>query len=172
MSTSVRRRFGGVVLPVGELVARSQAQPEPDWAEVYGTELGNDAADAAAECHRLIGLGEPLLACWRYGVLQAVDYYDSARRRGGLGLAAQVFGREPAPTGAAEVDAAFAALAEHLAVRDGWTTPKWAMSLGRTASAPWYVVDVPAYRAIIEQEAPPAFRQRGVFISAHGLDRA
>jgi hypothetical protein len=164
--------FKGSVLSVGELVARAQAAPEPDWKALYGhVGLRNDAADAALECARLLREGESANTGWRFGILQSVDYYDSCVRRGGVELGARVFDREPAPTGSTRLDAAFAALAEHLAVRDGWPVPRWALSAARSTDR-WYVAQSPAFYAEADQQSPPAFRSRGVYISANALDRA
>ena len=165
--------FRGVALSIGELVAQAQAAPEPDWRVLYGhIGLRNDAADAAAHCAQLLKVGESLNACWRFGILQTVDYYNSCVRRGGVELGAQVFDREPQRTGAVEVDAAFAALAEHLAARDGWRPPSWASDPTRSSPHRWYVAQSPAFYAEASQQTPPAFRSRGVFISTNDLDRA
>ena len=164
--------FKGVVLSVGELVARAQAASEPDWGALYGhVGLRNDAADAAQDCARLLSAGESLNTCWRFGILQSVDYYDSCVRRGGVALGAQVFRREPVPTGSTQLDAAFAALAEHLAVRDSWPVPPWAARTARRTDR-WYVAQSPAFYAEADQQSPPAFRSRGIYISANALDRA
>lgn len=42
-----------------------------------------------------------------------------------------VFAREPEPTGWHEINAAFAALADHLSGRDGWTAPEWVRDSAR-----------------------------------------
>lgn len=42
-----------------------------------------------------------------------------------MAVAAQCFSAQPASTGSAQIDAALAALAEHLARRDGSPTPLW-----------------------------------------------
>lgn len=164
--------FKGSVLTVGELIARAQAAPEPDWRTLYGhIGLRNDAADAARDCARLLREDESLSTCWRFGILQSVDYYDSCVRRGGVELGARVFDREPDPTGSPQLDAAFAALAEHLATRDGWCVPVWALNAQRS-TARWYVAQSPAFYAEADEQSPPAFRSRGVYISANALDRA
>ncbi|WP_036923645.1 hypothetical protein [Propionicicella superfundia] len=166
-------KFKGTVVAIGDLVAHAQAAPEPDWAALYGSHrLRNDAAGAAAHCAWLVAEGDSLASCWRFGILQTVDYYDSAMRRGGVELAGQVFAREPAPTGAVEVDAAFAALAEHLAVRDGWEPPVWSQDPARRTDRRWYVAQLPGFRAEADKQTPPAFGSRGVFISANDLSRA
>ncbi|GAB33351.1 mycothiol S-conjugate amidase Mca [Gordonia otitidis NBRC 100426] len=84
--------------------------PDPEWNGTYAAEL--------------LAAGEPLAAAWRFGILQTVDDYTSVLRRSDPTRAASVFDEPPAPTGAVELDAAFAALADHLAERDGWDTPR------------------------------------------------
>lgn len=163
--------FKGTKLSVGELIARATAEPDPDWAAVYGTGLPHDAADEATEVTRLIAMGESLNSGWRFGILQTLDDYNSAVRRGGTALGARVFEREPQRTGADELDAAFAALADHLASRDGWAAPAWASDPGRRTEH-WYPSQSPAFYAEASRQSPPAFRHRGVYISANALNRA
>lgn len=102
-----------------DAAARTPSQRTP------GIRFGvlHTAADNAVTCHHLLADGEGLDGCWRFGILQTLDDYISTRRRGGPELAAQVFSDEPPRTGAPQLDAAFAALADYLAERDGWTTP-------------------------------------------------
>lgn len=66
------------------------------------------------------------------GYSRPLNDYTSTVRRGGPQLAQGVFTDETAPTGAVELDAAFAALAEHLAARDGWSAPAWVEPPGRS----------------------------------------
>ena len=70
-----------------------------------------------------------------------------------------------------EVDAAFAALAEHLAERDGWDVPAWVQDSWRVAAG--WLPSVPSiFHADALRESPRAFRERGIFITARSLDRA
>lgn len=127
--------------------------------------------DNARTCLKMLASGEGLDACWRFGILQTLDDYTSTLRRGGPELASGVFDSEPPRTGAVELDAAFAALAEYLADRDGWTTPSWALSSRRRTEA-WYP-SVPAIlRDEAERQSPEAFRSRGIFITSYSLERA
>ncbi|KAB1943093.1 MULTISPECIES: hypothetical protein [Micrococcales] len=161
--------FRGEVRSVGELLAASLVEPGP----VLATDVGvrHTAAGNAKACRNLLAEGEGLDACWRFGVLQTLDDYTSTLRRGGPGLAAGVFVDEPELTGAGEADAAFAALADHLAERDGWSPPVWALDPARRTTA-WYP-SVPAiFRADADRESPRAFRQRGIFLTARSLFRA
>ena len=139
----------------------AMAQPDTDWRQTHShIGLTGTAVDGARAAADLIAVGEPLIEAWRFGILHTVDTYDSARRRGGTELAAQVFTEEPPPTGSIHVDAAFAALARHLADRDGWPQPAWTMRPERVSPG-WYVAARPAI-----------FREHGVFIAANDLDRA
>lgn len=95
----------------------------------------------------------------------------STLRRGGITLAAQVFAEEPPSTGAAQIDAAFAALADHLAERDGWRAPSWAVDAARRTSS-WYPAVPDVFRAEADRESPRAFRERGIFITGRSLARA
>ena len=150
----------------------AMAQPDTDWRQTHShIGLTGTAVDGARAAADLIAVGEPLIEAWRFGILHTVDTYDSARRRGGTELAAQVFAEEPPPTGSIHVDAAFAALARHLADRDGWPQPAWTMRPERVSSG-WYVAARPAIEAMIRAETPPIFREHGVFIAANDLDRA
>ncbi|MBX3196266.1 MAG: hypothetical protein KF727_14355 [Microbacteriaceae bacterium] len=130
-----------------------------------------DASANAALAARLVEAGEGLDAGWRYGVLQTVDDYLSDLRRGGIELAEKVFDAEPAPTGARELDAAFAALADYFASRDGWTVPAWALDPQRTVER-WYPSVPGIFRAEADRESPPAFLERGIRITARSLLRA
>jgi hypothetical protein len=92
-------------------------------------------------------------------------------RRGGTALAAEVFAAESAPTGSTRVDAAFAALADFLAERDGWPAPDWAMNSARRTDG-WYPAVPAIFRAEAERDSPRAYRQRGILITGRSLDRA
>lgn len=161
--------FRGKVRSVGELLAAALDEPAP----VPATDVGvrHTAAGNAKACRNLLAEGEGLDACWRFGILQTLDDYTSTLCRGGPGLTAGVFVDEPEPTGAGELDAAFAALADHLAERDGWPLPAWALDPARRTTA-WYP-SVPAiFRADAETESPRAFRRRGICLTARSLLRA
>lgn len=161
--------FQGEVLPIGALLER--AQTAPAYQPGDGVGLRHTAADNAARCAVLLAGGEAPEACWRFGILQTLDDYTSTQRRGGTALAAQVFSAVPAPTGSAQVDAAFAALADYLAQRDGWAAPAWAMDPARRTNG-WY----PSVPGIFREEAleasPSAFRDRGILITGRSLERA
>ena len=87
----------------------AMAQPDTDWRQTHShIGLTGTAVDGARAAVDLIAVGELLIEAWRFGILHTVDTYDSARRRGGTELAAQVFAEEPPPTGSIHVDAAFA----------------------------------------------------------------
>ncbi len=133
--------------------------------------LLHTAADNATACRHLLADGEGLNGCWRFGILQTLDDYTSTLRRGGPELAAQVFSDEPPRTGAVQLDAAFAALADYLAERDGRTVPAWALDPTR-ATESWYPAVPTVLRAEADAESPKAFRSRGILITSRSLDRA
>jgi hypothetical protein len=113
------------------------------------------------------GASGPVL--WRHTVLQVLDDYESARRHDRDAVAVAT-GR-PDLTGDVRVDASLAALAEHLAVRDGWPVPAWTTEPGRVADG-WLVCAMPAMLPFAEAETPPAFRAHGVLVTSGGLARA
>lgn len=123
------------------------------------------------QCAALLAAGDSLDACWRFGILQTLDDYTSTLRRSGTTLAAEVFAAEPAPTGSVQLDAAFAALADYLAERDGWQAPDWAADAARRTDG-WYPAVPAIFRAEAERESPRAFRERGILITGRSLDRA
>lgn len=161
--------FQGEVLSIGALLGRAQAVP----TTVPGTGVGvrHTAADNAARTATLLSEGDTLEAGWRFGILQTLDDYTSTLRRGGAQLAAEVFAAEPAPTGSLQLDAAFAALADHLGERDGWQTPAWALNPVRRTEG-WFPAVPAIFRAEAEQDGPKAFRERGIFITGRSLNRA
>ncbi|WP_228512775.1 hypothetical protein [Clavibacter sp. VKM Ac-2872] len=84
-----------------------------------------------------------------------------------------MFTEAPAPTGSVELDASFAALAEYLAERDGWTPPAWTSAAWRSvAPAVWWASTPGIYRDLALEESPRPFRDRGIWITLSGLARA
>ena len=135
------------------------------------TARGLTAAGAAIQARRMLAEGEPLLAVWRYCLVQLLDDYTGEARRAGVAQASRRFEAEPATTGSGEVDAGLAALAEHLARRDGWSAPAWAYTSGRYTQHWWFVTPLRGMHATALQQSPASFRKRGVFITADALSR-
>lgn len=77
---------------------------------------------------------------------------------------------EPAPTGDEHWDVFLAALAEHLAAKDGRGAPTWVES--RSLHRFWFPFNTPAARVDAVVHAPAAFRRRGVYVSAQELNVA
>ncbi|GAA2406375.1 hypothetical protein GCM10010191_12970 [Actinomadura vinacea] len=77
---------------------------------------------------------------------------------------------EPATSEDQRWDVLLAALAEHLAARDGRGAPPWAEPhrLGRF----WFPFNTPSARADAIVHAPAAFRRRGVFVASQELEVA
>lgn len=132
----------------------------------------HSARGAAAEAARLLAQGEPLKHLWRYVVLQLLDDYTSTLRHRGTDAAAAMWQDEPEATGEPRVDAALAALAEHLARRDRWPVPVWALDPVRETVQWWFVTDLAGLHPRALVESPPSFRKRGVFITSDALARA
>ncbi len=159
--------FRGKVLSVGELLEAASVVSE----SVSGVGVLHTASGNAVICQELLADGESLDDCWRFGILQTLDDYTSTLRRGGPSLAAGVFTESPQKTGSVEIDAAFAALADYLSGRDGWLCPKWADDPTRKTKA-WYPSVPVIFREDAKKESPPAFRERGIFITQRSLARA
>jgi hypothetical protein len=172
MATERRRNivvFQGEVLTIGALLERAQAEPAYEPASDIG--VRHTAAENAVRCAELLAAGESLDACWRFGILQTLDDYTSTLRRGGPTLAAQVFTDEPTATGSAQVDAAFAALADYLAERDGRHAPAWAVDPDRRTES-WYPAVPDRWRPEADHDSPRAFARRGIFITGRSLNRS
>src|SRR5512142_2602761 len=77
---------------------------------------------------------------------------------------------EPESTGDERWDVFLAALAEHLAARDGLRAPEWAES--RSLRRFWFPFNTRAARVDAIVHAPAAFRRRGVFVAPEELSVA
>lgn len=77
---------------------------------------------------------------------------------------------EPAGTGDEHWDVFLAALAEHLAAKDGHAAADWAY--GRRLHRFWFPFDGPAARVDAIVHAPAAFRGRGIFVAPQELEVA
>src|SRR5699024_9408492 len=96
---------------------------------------------------------------------------NAALRRGGVDLARQVFTSSPPRTGSVEIDAAFAALADYFASRDGWDAPDWVHDPARRVKE-WFASVPQIFHEVARIESPPEFRSRGIFITTDSLARA
>ncbi len=133
----------------------------------------NSVNDAAIAARRILANGESLGRVWRFALVQMLDDYESVLRHDGIDVAARMYADAPSMTGngSAQVDAAFAALAEHLARRDGWHAAAWTRDPGREAMPWWFVTELRGLHPIALVESPPSFRKRGVFITRGALER-
>lgn len=130
------------------------------------------AAEAAHEAAELLREGERLSTVWRLAVIQLLDVYESRLRNAGKDAAVRTFAEAPELTGDRRVDAAFGALAEHLARRDDWPVPDWAREPSRfTDRRWWFVTELRGMHPWSLRESPLSFRRRGIFIAANGLER-
>jgi hypothetical protein len=136
--------------------------------EVRAFETADQAAGSAAA---MLIDGEPLSRLWRYVFAQLLDDYTSVLHHAGTQAAARMWSEAPRATGDSRVDAAFAAMAEYLARKDGWTVPSWARLPEREAWPWWFVTDLRGLHPRALVESPSSFRRRGVFITSGALDR-
>lgn len=137
---------------------------QPAWAQ-------DALRRAVAEAARRVSASDPLKLVWRYPLLQLLDDYTSAVAQLGIEVGASVWADEPPRTGEPRVDAAFAAMAEHLARRDGWPVPAWASDPSRETPEWWFVTDLVGMHPTALVESPLSFRKRGVFITRDALLR-
>ena len=77
---------------------------------------------------------------------------------------------EPVGTGDERWDVFLAALAEHLAARDGRSAPVWAEH--RSLRQLWFPFNARAARVDALVHAPAAFRRRGVYVAPQELNVA
>jgi hypothetical protein len=77
---------------------------------------------------------------------------------------------EPSAIGDERWDVFLAALAEHLAAKDGRGAPAWAEA--RSLRQFWFPFNTRAARVDAVVHAPAAFRRRGVYVSAQELNVA
>lgn len=138
---------------------------------MVATSVGLDAVETALLADDLLRQGDTLQSVWRYAIIQLLDDYSRDLARDGASVASRRFTHEPARTSSPEVDAALAALAEHLARRDDWSLPPWARKPGRYSAKWWFVTPLRGMHPTALQESPPSFRTRGIFITAGALSR-
>jgi hypothetical protein len=102
---------------------------------------------------------------WRLVAEFLEDYrWEPPEVRAGLLAAA------PASTGDEHWDVFLAALAEHVAARDGRSAPPW--SEERALRQFWFPFNTRAARADALVHAPAAFRRRGVYVAPQELEVA
>jgi hypothetical protein len=77
---------------------------------------------------------------------------------------------EPAETGDERWDVFLAALAEHVAAKDGRGAPAWAEA--RSLPKLWFPFNTRAARVDALVHAPAAFRRRGVYVAPEELEVA
>lgn len=128
-------------------------------------------ADAAVTARSLLDEGASNVDLWRHVVLQTLDDYESDLRLHGVDVARTALIAAPPLTGDSRIDAALAALTEHLARRDTWDVPAWTQAPERTTMHWWFIDEQPGLRTLALRESPLSFRKRGVFIGHGALDR-
>jgi hypothetical protein len=86
------------------------------------------AANAAVRAAHLRRRGQPPSAIWRQTILELLEVYEAWQVRGAADAAALLFSESPQPSGDRLIDEALPAFAEHLANRDHWQVPQWALA--------------------------------------------
>jgi hypothetical protein len=128
--------------------------------------------DAAAVAAGMVAADSRLQDIWRHTVVQLLDDYTSVLRHQGLVAAQAMWIDRPRTSGDRRVDAALAALGEHLARRDGWPAPLWVRDPALEAVPWWFVTALKGVHPRALVESPLSFRKRGVFITSGALQRA
>ncbi|MGF7238330.1 MAG: hypothetical protein ACQSGP_25720 [Frankia sp.] len=128
--------------------------------------------DAAAVAAGMVASEARLQDVWRHAVVQLLDDYESVRRHEGLSAVQAMWAVRPRRSGDRRVDAAFAALGEYLARRDGWPSPAWVRDPELEAVPWWFVTALRGLHPQALVESPLSFRKRGVFITSGALKRA
>ncbi|WP_041255129.1 hypothetical protein [Frankia sp. EAN1pec] len=128
--------------------------------------------DAATVAAGMVAADSRLQDIWRYAVVQLLDDYTSVLRHQGLEAAQAMWTDRPRSSGDRRVDAALAALGEHLARRDGWPAPQWVRDPALEAVPWWFVTALKGLHPRALVESPLSFRKRGVFITSGALQRA
>jgi hypothetical protein len=118
-------------------------------------------------------LGEVVLLAERHGDIDSFlrefldEFYvqhDSERRQ-------LMLGDEPPLTANEQANAYFAAVAEHLALRNHLTVPEWVAEPTRFLKRPFFPSGLESLKATLLMESPSAFRRRLIFVGADPLYR-
>lgn len=94
------------------------------------------------------------------------EFLEEYRHQPPAGRAA-LLAEEPPSTADERWDVLLAALAEHLAARDGRGVPAWAA--GRRLEVFWFPFNTAAARVDAFVHAPASFRSRGIFVAPEEL---
>ena len=162
--------FTGRVMQIPAFQPPTDFQLSHDPKEL-GAEAKHSARSNSQDVRRLVVAGANLEDAWRFAVLQTLDDYRSTLRFTGVHGAAKIFEQEPVFTGFDVVDAAMAALAEHLASIDGWQVEPWVLDPSRVVEDSFPLV--PHFdRDTALTQSPESFRRRGIYITERSLWRA
>jgi hypothetical protein len=83
----------------------------------------------------------------------------------------QMLAEEPPLAANARANAYLAAVAEHLARREGLPTPSWTEKKPRFLHRPYFPSGLESLKATLLVESPVAFRRRMIFVGAEPLYR-
>jgi hypothetical protein len=118
----------------------------------------------------LARLGELLATCAENERWLMISEFLEEHRHEPRERRLELLQEEPAPTGDERWDVFLAALAEHLAAKDGRRGPAWCEQ--RHLYQFWFPFNTRAARAEAIVHAPAAFRRRGVMLARNELEVA
>ncbi|MEV6924088.1 hypothetical protein AB0M46_06185 [Dactylosporangium sp. NPDC051485] len=118
----------------------------------------------------LVRLGELLVDVDELHRWRLVAEFLEEYRWEAVGSRRRLLDDEPAATGDEHWDVFLAALAEHLAARDGSAGPPWAEQ--RSLDRFWFPFNTRAARVDAVVHTPAAFRRRGVYVAPGELEVA
>jgi hypothetical protein len=95
------------------------------------------------------------------------EFYSSDSRR----QAAMIREEPPLDPHDVQANAYYAAVAEHLAMRNGVPVPAWTLAPERFLRLPFFPAGLESLKAILLVESPTAFRRRMIFVDADPLSR-
>jgi hypothetical protein len=115
-------------------------------------------------------LGELLAGCAAGERWQLISEFLEEHRHEPPTRRLELLQEEPPETGDEQWDVFLAALAEHLAARDGRRGPRWCEQ--RRLDRFWFPFNTRLARAEAIVHAPAAFRRRGVMVARNELEVA
>lgn len=112
-------------------------------------------------------------------ITQGVDYYIvqgtllDCYRHSPLEVRAKMLTRRPRMTGNSFADATFAAMAETLAVTDGFPVPAWTRNPKRAMppGEEYYAFDAESGRALLREHSQEPFARRGLYVTPGFMSR-
>ncbi|MBV8210846.1 MAG: helix-turn-helix transcriptional regulator [Burkholderiaceae bacterium] len=99
------------------------------------------------------------------------EFLDAFYAASDASLRAAMVAEEPPIDKDERTNAYLAAVAEHLALRNGLPIPAWTERRSRFLKMPFFTGGLESLKATLLKESPPAFRRRMIFVGADPLYR-